>query len=485
MMVAFSACDQNLEGIIGGSPSIELQDIEGDEVSFDADGGECQVSVVANRKWSVENSADWILVNPVSGKASEDKQVVTIKVIKNDLDDEDPYAGFDREASLRFTVEAKSVYLTIKQSGPRGSLKSLVVYYNDFDKEKAQKTDGAWSTYLDSFDGWKNESGSGIETVNYVYDRITARTNSSNGSAGSHSLYSGSGMNYLWFGSGKPYIALQDIAVPAGKVDFTVSFGAERYQSADGDEVIDNTFNWDEFKAYVSLDAKKWALLDCTFAGEGLPDGKWDLASATIRVPEGTEKLSFYFISSKESAYAIDDFKLEVSLSEGVAVNFAEGSEFTPGQAEEGEESDAAAIYSNNYDKLEAKKEYGTSNSSFPYLDQFDGWMNAAGTGASAVTYAYNGMSARANSYSNGSYSDYEGSGLNNLFFGSSAYFATNGIALDGATDLTLTFGTEKYSQENGSLFKTSEFHIWLSNDGGAKCLPRYCNSRYPQAPLP
>jgi hypothetical protein len=75
-------------------------------------------------------------------------------------------------------------------------------------------------------------------------------------------------------------------------------------------------------------------------------------------------------------------------------------------------------------------------------------------------------MSARANSTSNSNYSDYAGSGKNNMFFGKNAYFATNNIALNGATGLTLTFGTEKYSQYNGSKFTNSEFHIWLSADG-------------------
>ena len=73
----------------------------------------------------------------------------------------------------------------------------------------------------------------------------------------------------------------------------------------------------------------------------------------------------------------------------------------------------------------------------------------------------------RNNANSNGNYSDYAGSGLNNIFFGKNhPYFATKNIALNGATGLTLTFGTEKYSQSNGSLFKNSEFHIYLSNDG-------------------
>ena len=77
-------------------------------------------------------------------------------------------------------------------------------------------------------------------------------------------------------------------------------------------------------------------------------------------------------------------------------------------------------IYYNDYDKVVAEKTYG-SGSSWPYLDQFDGWMNETGTGAAGVQYAFSGMSARANSTSNSSYSDYAGSGNNNMFFGKSA----------------------------------------------------------------
>ena len=130
--------------------------------------------------------------------------------------------------------------------------------------------------------------------------------------------------------------------------------------------------------------------------------------------------------------------------------------------------ADALVIYSNDYDKEVAQKTYG-SGTSWPYLDQFEGWKNQKGTGAANVTYAFSGMSARSNSTSDSSYSDYPGSGNNNMFFGKSAYFATHGIALGEAKDLELTFGTEKYSQDNGSLFKNEEFHIWLSADGGAK----------------
>ena len=138
----------------------------------------------------------------------------------------------------------------------------------------------------------------------------------------------------------------------------------------------------------------------------------------------------------------------------------------TVSQAGPGGSPEALIVYFNDFDKEEATKTYGSSSASWPYLNQFEGWKNATGTGAANVTYTFQGMSARANSTSNSNYSDYAGSGKNNMFYGSAAYFSTNNIALNGATGLTLTFGTEKYSQDNGSVFTNSEYKIYLSNDG-------------------
>ena len=464
-VLSFSSCEE-LGGLMeqGGLPSIKFVDFEEEEINFSADGGERQISFLANRNWTIEEDANWIEVSPKEGAPSEEAQTVMIKVVKNELDEDDPAAGFDREAEIKFTVGAKSLYLTVTQNGPQGSTEALVVYYNNFDKEKAEKTNDKWQTYLDTYEGWKNATGTGVETVTYEFTSMTARTNSGNGSAGSYSDYKdkgASGMNYLWMGSGKPYFAVKNITLPAGKVNYTISFGTERYLY----EATDNTFNWEEFKAYVSIDGTKWSVLACEFAAGKLPNGRWDLASATIKVPAGTEKLHLYFASDLGSAYALDDIKVEEALSEGVAIDFSAGIVIDPNQGEAGGESDATAIYSNNFDKQAAAE----GSKGWPYLDQTDVWMNAAGTGAADVTYASSGVSVRNNSNSDGNYSDYAGSGMNNIFFGKTPYFAINNIALGGATDLTLTFGTEKYSQTAGSVFTNSEYHIWLSADGGAK----------------
>ena len=168
-----------------------------------------------------------------------------------------------------------------------------------------------------------------------------------------------------------------------------------------------------------------------------------------------------------------DDQTVTVTVLENTGMDRSADLKFTIGmkskyltvsQAGPGGSAEALIVYYNDYDKVEAEKTYG-SGSSWPYLDQFDGWMNQTGTGAANVEYAYSGMSARANSTSDSSYSDYAGSGKNNMFFGKSAYLATKNIALGGATDFTLTFGSEKYSQDGDSVFKNAEFHVYLSND--------------------
>ncbi len=316
-MAVLAACEpveQNL-----GTPNITLSVTE---MTFDEAGGNEALTLSATRDWMVETDADWVVVNPESGAASADDQTVTVTVLEN--------TGMDRKADLKFTIGMKSKYLTVTQSGPGGSAEALVVYSNNFDKTKAEKGSNGWATYLDSFDGWLNATGSGVETVTYGFDRMTARTNSGNGSAGSYSDYvslGASGQNYLWFGSGTPYFAVKNITLPEGKRDFTLSFGTERYLY----EATDNTFNWDEFKAYVSADGKKWVKLACDFAGGALPNGRWDLALSTFTVPSGTSSLYVYFVSSLGSAYALDDLKLVQADKAGKTLDFANGEEFEVG----------------------------------------------------------------------------------------------------------------------------------------------------------
>lgn len=123
-------------------------------------------------------------------------------------------------------------------------------------------------------------------------------------------------------------------------------------------------------------------------------------------------------------------------------------------------------LYSDNFDGEEATKEYG-SGTSWPYIDQFPQFANPEGPAAENVTYSGSGVSVRANSTSNSSYSDYAGSGSNNIFFGSGAYFQVNDIALDAAQlKYKMTFGSEKYTQDGDSTFKPEEFIVSISKNG-------------------
>ena len=220
----------------------------------------------------------------------------------------------------------------------------------------------------------------------------------------------------------------------------------------------------------------------------GTPDITIDKSEMTFDVAGGNQTLivtatrdwkvetdaDWVVVSPESGAASADPQTVTVSVLENPDMDRNADIKFTIGmkskyltvsQAGPGGSPEALIVYYNDFDKEEATRTYGTG-SSWPYLDQFEGWKNATGTGAANVEYAFKGMSARANSTSDSNYSDYAGSGKNNMFFGSAAYFSTNNIALNGATGLTLTFGTEKYSQDNGSVFTNSEYKIFLSNDG-------------------
>lgn len=135
-------------------------------------------------------------------------------------------------------------------------------------------------------------------------------------------------------------------------------------------------------------------------------------------------------------------------------------------QTATGEDVVEEIYYYNDFDKEAAEKTYGSSGTSWPYLDQFEGWKNETGTGAENVEYAFTGMSARNNSNSNGSYSDYDGSGVNNMFFGANAYLTIGNIAV-ASPHVHLSFGGEKYlTGAESNAFVNDEFAITLSADG-------------------
>ncbi len=123
------------------------------------------------------------------------------------------------------------------------------------------------------------------------------------------------------------------------------------------------------------------------------------------------------------------------------------------------------AIYYSTFDKSLSSETFG-DGSQWPFLDQFDGWINHKGSGADQVTYDYEHMSVRSNQSSKGSLSLYEGSGKNNIFFSTAPnHFTIAKIAVP-SRDLRLTFGAQRYSQGGSNQFITSDFEVRLSADG-------------------
>lgn len=440
-------------------------DVDKTELSFPVAGDDQTVSLTATQEWFTEvtyseGATDWIRIDPETGAASAKPQTITISALSNT-------GGYDRTAQVKFSIGMRSKYVEVTQAGDKGSTDALVVYSNDFDKEVATQTYGdenKYWPYLDQFpDGWKNQTGTGVANVDYAFASMSCRNNSN--SDGKYSDYSGSGKNNLLFHDAN-YFAVKNITLGTEK-NYTLSFGTTRY-AGEGD----NTYNPSEFHVYVSADATKWVPLTYTFAN-GYKNGRWDVATSSFTLPEGTTTLNLYFKSDLGGAHRIDDLKLVVSETAGTAIDFTTGQEFELGGGGNdnagGSELDATAIYHNNYDAKTAVKD----GNYWPYLaDSEDSWQGAVGTGASTVTYAYSekNLTLRNNSNSDGSYSDYAGSGLNNIFFGKvPAWFATNNITLGGATNLTLTFGVDKYLQSGDSNFSKNEYHVWLSADGGAK----------------
>lgn len=423
-----------------GTPDIS---ISANEMTFEVEGGDKELTVNATRDWKVTTDADWVVVSPESGTGSLEDQKVTVSVLEN--------TGMDRSADLKFTIGMKSKYLTVSQAGPGGSVEALIVYYNNYDKAKAEKTFGSSGDrypYLDQFDGWKNATGTGVQTVEYAYNAMSTRSNSTSDS--SYSDYPGSGMNNMFFGA-SAYFATKNITLPAA-TGYTLTFGTEKYDGNNKEACFDPA----EFHVYLSNDGTKW--VEQTYIFAGTVAGRWNIASTDFSVPSGTTNLSICIKVDAASVYRMDDLKLVISEG-GDVVDFSKGVEmdFTGGGNQGGGDtpgtpSDGNAIYSNNFDKVVSSK---NSSGNWPYCNEFDGWKNEAGSGAANVTYTFKSASARATS------------GNNNIWLPKSgAYFTIQNIALNSASSLELSFSVICGSPGNyKKTFSSDVFKVYLSND--------------------
>ena len=419
----FTACE-NEEAPLG-APSLSF---EQESLTVGKEGGTATLSFTATRDWTVSCDESWVSFKSIEGKASVEPQQLTVTA--------DPNDSYDREAEITFVVGKKLVTKTIilYQTGSGQAPLSGEFYSVDFKK--------------DGISGWevidvvKPDDLEAVWTESTSYGMVAkAYANNTNYESQSWLVSPSIDLSqvqaaHLCFSHAGKYFS--DI-----KKDVTLWVLQEESKAAEDVEA---------FTTQLSIPVYP---VDFTFVESGDIDLS-SYAGSSIR-------LAFKYKSSTSKAGTYEVQNLRISTE---AYDSGEGGGDEGGEGGEEGGEDADAIYFNNFDKEEATKTYGSSNNSYPYLDQFEGWKNEQGSGASGVSYLFKGMSARSNSTSDGTYSKYDGSGMNNLFFGRDAYIQVNGIELGESRSLVISFGAEKFLNNGDSNFNKDEFKVYVSDTG-------------------
>ena len=440
--LGFVACEDKDNDVVA-NPTVEVST---KSLNFAMEEGSQDVDITANSDWKVEVDVDWVTVTPANGTGDAK---ITVAVAMNDT-------GAARETTVKVIALHKTYgnwetkKIAIKQSASNDTpVTEKLLYSDNFDGEEATKEYGSGTSwpYIDQFPQFANPEGPAAENVTYSGSGVSVRANSTSNS--SYSDYAGSGSNNIFFGGGA-YFQVNDIALDAAQLNYKMTFGSEKY-TQDGD----STFKPEEFIVSISKNGTEWAPLEYTYAGT--EPGRWNVATVDFTLAAGTDKLYIKFEAKVASVYRLDDVKFYVGNG-GQNVDLDNIEVIVP------EPPTTDALYYENFDGQAAQKD----GNYWPYVTDFPEMKNAVGSAATNVSYDGHNTTVRNNSNSDGSYSDYAGSGVNNIFFGKvENHFTIMGLELESSQkNLTLTFGTEKYSQTLGSLFKNEEFIVSLSADG-------------------
>ncbi len=343
----FASCTEN-ENEASGYPTIRISektiDIETSE------GYTKEITILATRPWSaaaVDSTQKWLIVEPLSGEASDDPQTVTLTVLPN--------TGYDRSAAYRFNIGFDTKTVTVSQKGSAGSAEDAILYANDFDKLSTSdyyNSKKSWPS-IDSLRYWTNETGKGISEMYYTHKGITVRANSN--SNGNYSDYAetASGVNNLLFGTDN-YLTIKNIKLN-GTTNLILKFGSEKYDSNNKDALFSQT----EFPIFLTVDGTKWiTVTDYQFAGTTA--GRWNIATLEFAVPAGTDSLGIGFSTSTSGSYRMDDLSLSASTDEYTALDFTAAVEKDFGSKDDGNDDggdDAKFVYK-KATKITAGKKY-------------------------------------------------------------------------------------------------------------------------------
>lgn len=468
--VLFAGCKKDE---IQESPSLTINE-DSASLQFSAQGGESETQTItftANRSWTATCDADWVHMDPVDGPASSDPQTLTVYVDQND--------GFVRSATITLTaggVVDKPV--AVSQEGKDINYTSIAdLRAMAKDTETPVKIEG--SVFIKGVVISDKDELNNISEKNVFIQDETAGIQLRFASAGTYSRgdelsINATGLTIAFYGDMYQLVASSDgensTGMPATAVtrlsedneivakQITIQdFLGLKYESQYveittpvqvseedmgktfivGDEHTNIKFTDADYNTFVVRSEKYSDLLKET----DVPEGSGHIKGIATRFG-ATPQIVFSTVSDWAG---LTDPRFDVDAPDPAPDN---------------------AVYYNDFDKEAATESYGSTGDKWPYLDQFEGWKNETGTGVENVSYDYSGASARNNSNTDGSYSDYPGSGLNNILFGSDAYLQINNITVD-AQNYTLSFGTEKYAYGvSDNTFKPEEFHVYISDNG-------------------
>lgn len=166
IFVAFSilsvSCKDNDDKYVKPELVINTQ-LKGDYIMFAKDGGSHELTFTTSRPWTVTSSADWIAVDPSSGKAGSVK--VVVKALAN--------MGVARTASITISSGVTKKSITIKQNGAAGSDANIVIFNEMFADGL-----GCWTTKKLEKEGYDWAAGKFLDKntkeVKETYAKISA-----------------------------------------------------------------------------------------------------------------------------------------------------------------------------------------------------------------------------------------------------------------------------------------------------------------------
>ena len=457
------------------SPSLTINE-DSASLQFSAQGGESETQTItftANRSWTATCDADWVHMDPVDGPASSDPQTLTVYVDQND--------GFVRPATITLTaggVVNKTV--SVSQDGKE-------IEYTSIADLRAMAKDTQTPVKIEGSVFIKGVVISDKDELNNISEKNVFIQDETAGIQ-------------LRFASAGTYSRGDELSIDA--TGLTIAFYGDMYQLVASSSYNESEKKWESTgmpaTAVTRLSedneivAKQITLQDLL----GLKyESQYVEITTPVQVSEedlgktfvvGNDNTNIKFTDADYNTFVVRSEKHSNLLKEtdvpegsglikGIATRYGATPQIVfstvsdwAGLTDARFDVDAPdpapddAVYYNDFDKEKAVETSGK----WPYLDQFGGWKNETGSGASDVTYDFSGVSVRSNSTSDSNYSDYPGSGVNNILFGTDGHFQVGNIAIEGG-NYTLSFGTERYVYNvSDNTFKPEEFHVYISDNG-------------------